>query len=99
MQVVFNLNAHVPPTNEALKRNHFPRSCRQGFCSQAEYFVEQPDIQQDALQSEGFHNQDQDMSSAVSHQEQLSQGPGFGRPGQSIYLRIIFILTVAHKWL
>ncbi|XP_045070785.1 caprin-1-like isoform X3 [Coregonus clupeaformis] len=84
---VFNLNAPVPPTNEAdsLKQNQFPSSYGQGFSSQAEHSVEQPDIQQDTLQSGGFHTQDQVISSAAGHQVQSSQGPGFGRQGQSFY--------------
>ncbi|XP_035595530.1 caprin-1-like isoform X2 [Oncorhynchus keta] len=86
---VFNLNAPVPPTNEAdsLKQNQFPSGYGQGFSSQAEHSVEEPDIQQDTLQSAvgGFHTQDQVMSVAAGHQVQSSQGPGFGRQGQSFY--------------
>uniref|UniRef100_A0A8C8HCD3 Cell cycle associated protein 1a n=1 Tax=Oncorhynchus tshawytscha TaxID=74940 RepID=A0A8C8HCD3_ONCTS len=89
MQAVFNLNAPVPPTNEAdsLKQNQFPSGYGQGFSSQAEHSVEEPDIQQDTLQSAvgGFHTQDQVMSAAAGHQVQSSQGPGFGRQGQSFY--------------
>lgn len=50
---VFNLNAPVPPTNEAdsLKQNQFPGGYGQGFSSQAEHSLEEPDIQQDTLQS------------------------------------------------
>ncbi|XP_055777355.1 caprin-1-like isoform X3 [Salvelinus fontinalis] len=81
---VFNLNAPVPPTNEADGLKQFPSGYGQGFSSQAEHSVEEPDIQQDTLQSAvgGFHNQDQVMSSAAGHQV---QGPGFGRQGQSFY--------------
>ncbi|XP_029497525.1 caprin-1-like isoform X4 [Oncorhynchus nerka] len=86
---VFNLNAPVPPTNEAdsLKQNQFPSGYGQGFSSQAEHSVEEPDIQQDTLQSAvgGFHTQDQVMSVAAGHQVQSSQGPGIGRQGQSFY--------------
>ncbi|XP_031686978.1 caprin-1-like isoform X5 [Oncorhynchus kisutch] len=86
---VFNLNAPVPPTNEAdsLKQNQFPSGYGQGFSSQAEHSVEEPDIQHDTLQSAvgGFHTQDQVMSAAAGHQVQSSQGPGFGRQGQSFY--------------
>uniref|UniRef100_A0A8C7CKZ1 Cell cycle associated protein 1a n=1 Tax=Oncorhynchus kisutch TaxID=8019 RepID=A0A8C7CKZ1_ONCKI len=89
MQAVFNLNAPVPPTNEAdsLKQNQFPSGYGQGFSSQAEHSVEEPDIQHDTLQSAvgGFHTQDQVMSAAAGHQVQSSQGPGFGRQGQSFY--------------
>ncbi|XP_064837270.1 caprin-1-like isoform X2 [Oncorhynchus masou masou] len=81
---VFNLNAPVPPTNEADGLKQFPSGYGQGFSSQAEHSVEEPDIQQDTLQSAvgGFHTQDQVMSSAAGHQV---QGPGFGRQGQSFY--------------
>ncbi|XP_020335217.1 caprin-1-like isoform X2 [Oncorhynchus kisutch] len=79
---VFNLNAPVPPTNEADGLKQFPSGYGQGFSSQAEHSVEEPDIQQDTLQSGGFHTQDQVMSSAAGHQV---QGPGFGRQGQSFY--------------
>lgn len=50
---MFNLNAPVPPTNEAdsLKQNQFPGGYGQGFSSQAEHSLEEPDIQQDTLQS------------------------------------------------
>ncbi|XP_064847656.1 caprin-1-like isoform X4 [Oncorhynchus masou masou] len=86
---VFNMNAPVPPTNEAdgLKQNQFPSGYGQGFSSQAEHSVEEPDIQQDTLQSAvgGFHTQDQVMSVAAGLQVQSSQGPGFGRQGQSFY--------------
>nr|XP_046205117.1 caprin-1-like isoform X3 [Oncorhynchus gorbuscha] len=86
---VFNLNAPVPPTNEAdsLKQNQFPSGYGEGFSSQAEHSVEEPDIQQDTLQSAvgGFHTQDQVMSVAAGHQVQSSQGPEFGRQGQSFY--------------
>uniref|UniRef100_A0A4W5LA88 Cell cycle associated protein 1a n=1 Tax=Hucho hucho TaxID=62062 RepID=A0A4W5LA88_9TELE len=84
MQAVFNLNAPVPPTNEADSLKQFPSGYSQGFSSQAEHSVEEPDILQDTLQSAvgGFHTQDQVMSSAAGHQV---QGPGFGRQGQSFY--------------
>uniref|UniRef100_A0A673ZFJ0 Cell cycle associated protein 1a n=1 Tax=Salmo trutta TaxID=8032 RepID=A0A673ZFJ0_SALTR len=87
MQAVFNLNAPVPPTNEAdsLKQNQFPGGYGQGFSSQAEHSVEEPDIQQDTLQSAVGGFQDQVMSAAAGHQVQSPQGPGFGRQGQSFY--------------
>ncbi|XP_055755743.1 caprin-1-like isoform X3 [Salvelinus fontinalis] len=82
---VFNLNAPVPPTNEADSLKQFPSGYGQGFSSQAEHSVEEPDIQQDTLLSAvgGFHTQDQ--VAAAGHQVQSSQGPGFGRQGQSFY--------------
>uniref|UniRef100_A0A6Q2XY92 Cell cycle associated protein 1a n=1 Tax=Esox lucius TaxID=8010 RepID=A0A6Q2XY92_ESOLU len=87
MQAVFNLNAPVPPTNEAesLKQNQLPSNYSQGFSSQAEHSVEQKEIQQETPQSGGFLNQDQGMPSAGGHQVHSSQGPSFGRPVQSFY--------------
>ncbi|XP_034151486.1 caprin-1a isoform X2 [Esox lucius] len=84
---VFNLNAPVPPTNEAesLKQNQLPSNYSQGFSSQAEHSVEQKEIQQETPQSGGFLNQDQGMPSAGGHQVHSSQGPSFGRPVQSFY--------------
>uniref|UniRef100_A0A6Q2YK58 Cell cycle associated protein 1a n=1 Tax=Esox lucius TaxID=8010 RepID=A0A6Q2YK58_ESOLU len=81
MQAVFNLNAPVPPTNEAesLKQNQLPSNYSQGFSSQAEHSVEQKEIQQETPQS------DQGMPSAGGHQVHSSQGPSFGRPVQSFY--------------
>ncbi|XP_071762508.1 caprin-1a isoform X1 [Centroberyx gerrardi] len=91
MQAVFNMNAPVPPANdgqgESLKPpSQFPSGYGQGFSSQSENTVDQPDITQEALQSvvAGFQPQDQVMPSAGGH-EQSSPGAGFGRPGQSFY--------------
>ncbi|XP_071762509.1 caprin-1a isoform X3 [Centroberyx gerrardi] len=88
---VFNMNAPVPPANdgqgESLKPpSQFPSGYGQGFSSQSENTVDQPDITQEALQSvvAGFQPQDQVMPSAGGH-EQSSPGAGFGRPGQSFY--------------
>ncbi|KAJ7994996.1 hypothetical protein DPEC_G00255320 [Dallia pectoralis] len=84
MQAVFNLNAPVPPSNEAesLKQNPLPSNYTQDS-DPAEHTVERNDIQQEALQSAGF--QDQVTSSAGGHQVHSSQGPSFGRPVQSFY--------------
>uniref|UniRef100_A0A668A980 Cell cycle associated protein 1a n=1 Tax=Myripristis murdjan TaxID=586833 RepID=A0A668A980_9TELE len=91
MQAVFNLNAPVPPASdgqgEPLKPpSQFPSGYGQGFTSQSENTVDQPDITQEALQSvvSGFQPQDQVMPSAGGH-EQSSPGAGFGRSGQSFY--------------
>uniref|UniRef100_A0A668A9V4 Cell cycle associated protein 1a n=1 Tax=Myripristis murdjan TaxID=586833 RepID=A0A668A9V4_9TELE len=88
---VFNLNAPVPPASdgqgEPLKPpSQFPSGYGQGFTSQSENTVDQPDITQEALQSvvSGFQPQDQVMPSAGGH-EQSSPGAGFGRSGQSFY--------------
>ncbi|KAG9330255.1 hypothetical protein JZ751_026017 [Albula glossodonta] len=95
MQTVFNLNAPVPPANEAesLKQSgQYQSGYSQGFSSQAQHPVDQPDMQPDQLQSVvgAFHSQDQTIPSTGGHQP-LSQQPqqqggtGFGRPGQSFY--------------
>ncbi|XP_008279578.1 caprin-1-like isoform X2 [Stegastes partitus] len=88
---VFNLNAPVPPATDGqadpLKQpSQFPGGYGQGFSSQAENTVEQPDIPQERLQSVvgGFQPQDQVMPSAGGH-EDPSPGAGFGQPGQSFY--------------
>ncbi|XP_008279577.1 caprin-1-like isoform X1 [Stegastes partitus] len=91
VQAVFNLNAPVPPATDGqadpLKQpSQFPGGYGQGFSSQAENTVEQPDIPQERLQSVvgGFQPQDQVMPSAGGH-EDPSPGAGFGQPGQSFY--------------
>ncbi|XP_036391239.1 caprin-1b isoform X1 [Megalops cyprinoides] len=89
MQTVFNLNAPVPPANEAdsLKQpSQYQSSYSQGFGSQTQHVVDQPDMQQEQLQSVvgAFHAQDQTISSTGSHQSP-QQGSGFSRPGQSFY--------------
>ncbi|XP_040921071.1 caprin-1a isoform X2 [Toxotes jaculatrix] len=88
---VFNMNAPVPPATEGqadhLKQpSQFPGGYGQGFSSQSESTVEQPDIPQETLQSVvgGFQPQDQVMSPAGGHEES-SAGAGFGQSGQSFY--------------
>ncbi|XP_042339186.1 caprin-1a isoform X2 [Plectropomus leopardus] len=88
---VFNLNAPVPPATDSqadpLKQpSQFPGGYGQGFSSQSESSVNQPDIPQETLQSVvgGFQPQDQVMPSAGSH-EDSSPGAGFGQSGQSFY--------------
>ncbi|XP_012694581.1 caprin-1b isoform X2 [Clupea harengus] len=93
MQTVFNLNAPVPPANEAdaLKQpNQYPTSYSQGFSNQTQHPLEQPEMQPDQLQSVvgAFHSQDQSLPSAGGHQAMSQQpggGTGFGRPAQSFY--------------
>ncbi|XP_040920989.1 caprin-1a isoform X1 [Toxotes jaculatrix] len=91
VQAVFNMNAPVPPATEGqadhLKQpSQFPGGYGQGFSSQSESTVEQPDIPQETLQSVvgGFQPQDQVMSPAGGHEES-SAGAGFGQSGQSFY--------------
>ncbi|XP_054468098.1 caprin-1a [Anoplopoma fimbria] len=91
VQAVFNLNAPVPPATDGqadpLKPpSQFPGGYVQGFSSQSESTVDQPDIPQETLQSVvgGFQPQDQVMPSAGGHEEP-SPGAGFGQSGQSFY--------------
>uniref|UniRef100_A0A3Q1EIF2 Cell cycle associated protein 1a n=1 Tax=Acanthochromis polyacanthus TaxID=80966 RepID=A0A3Q1EIF2_9TELE len=89
VQAVFNLNAPVPPDGQAdplKQQSQFPSGYGQGFSSQSENTVDQPDIPQERLQSvvAGFQPQDQVMPSAGGH-EDASPGAGFGQPGQSFY--------------
>uniref|UniRef100_A0A8C4NS01 Cell cycle associated protein 1a n=1 Tax=Dicentrarchus labrax TaxID=13489 RepID=A0A8C4NS01_DICLA len=88
---VFNMNAPVPPVTDGqadpLKQpNQFPGGYGQGFNSQPESTVDQPDIPQETLQSVvgGFQPQEQVMPSVGGHEEP-SPGAGFGQSGQSFY--------------
>lgn len=88
---VFNMNAPVPPTTDGqadpLKQpSQFPGGYGQGFSSQPENAVDQPDIPQERLQTvvNAFQPQDQIMSSTPGH-EDPSVGAGFGQSGQSFY--------------
>ncbi|XP_023187964.1 caprin-1-like isoform X8 [Xiphophorus maculatus] len=88
---VFNMNAPVPPPTDgqadALKQSsQFPGGYGQGFTSQSENTVEQPEMPQERLQSVvgGFQPQDQVMPSTVSHDDP-SAGSGFGPSSQSFY--------------
>ncbi|XP_031604566.1 caprin-1a isoform X2 [Oreochromis aureus] len=88
---VFNMNAPVPPTTDGqadpLKQpSQFPGGYGQGFSSQPENTVDQPDISQERLQTvvNAFQPQDQIMSSTAGH-EDPSVGAGFGQSGQSFY--------------
>ncbi|XP_027871233.1 caprin-1a isoform X7 [Xiphophorus couchianus] len=91
VQAVFNMNAPVPPPTDgqadALKpSSQFPGGYGQGFTSQSENTVEQPEMPQERLQSVvgGFQPQDQVMPSTVSHDDP-SAGSGFGPSSQSFY--------------
>ncbi|XP_035009640.2 caprin-1a isoform X2 [Hippoglossus stenolepis] len=88
---VFNMNAPVPPATEGqadpLKQpSQFPGGYGQGFSSQSESTVNQPDIPQDTLQSVvgGFQPQEPVMPPAGAHEES-TPGAGFGQSGQSFY--------------
>uniref|UniRef100_A0A3Q0STV1 Cell cycle associated protein 1b n=1 Tax=Amphilophus citrinellus TaxID=61819 RepID=A0A3Q0STV1_AMPCI len=85
MQTVFNLNAPVPPANEAEALNQasqYQNYNNQAFSSQPQHPVEQTEMQSEQLQSVGaFHSQDQ----PGGHQQPSQQGPGFGRQAQSFY--------------
>ncbi|XP_054892605.1 caprin-1a isoform X2 [Poeciliopsis prolifica] len=88
---VFNMNAPVPPPTDgqadALKQSsQFPGGYGQGFTSQSENTVEQPEMPQERLQSVvgGFQPQDQVMPSTGS-QDDPSAGSGFGPSSQSFY--------------
>uniref|UniRef100_A0A8K9Y1D6 Cell cycle associated protein 1b n=1 Tax=Oncorhynchus mykiss TaxID=8022 RepID=A0A8K9Y1D6_ONCMY len=92
MQTVFNLNAPVPPANEAealTQASQYQNSySQQGFSSQSQQLpVEQTEMQTDQLQSVvgAFHSQDPSLQALPQGQ----QGPGFipaaGRQAQSFY--------------
>ncbi|XP_015231496.1 PREDICTED: caprin-1-like isoform X4 [Cyprinodon variegatus] len=88
---VFNMNAPVPPPTDvqadALKQaSQFSGGYGQGFNSQSENTVEQPEIPQERLQSVvgGFQPQDQVIPSAGGHVDP-SAGSGFGQSSQSFY--------------
>uniref|UniRef100_A0A4W5MCL3 Cell cycle associated protein 1b n=1 Tax=Hucho hucho TaxID=62062 RepID=A0A4W5MCL3_9TELE len=98
MQTVFNLNAPVPPANEAealTQASQYQNSySQQGFSSQSQQLpVEQAEMQTDQLQSVvgAFHSQDPSLPSQALPQGQQpgQQGPGFipgaGRQAQSFY--------------
>uniref|UniRef100_A0A8C7V0N6 Cell cycle associated protein 1b n=1 Tax=Oncorhynchus mykiss TaxID=8022 RepID=A0A8C7V0N6_ONCMY len=92
MQTVFNLNAPVPPANEAealTQASQYQNSySQQGFSSQSQQLpVEQTEMQTDQLQSGELAGLDQALPSQALPQGQ--QGPGFipaaGRQAQSFY--------------
>ncbi|XP_062240811.1 caprin-1a isoform X2 [Platichthys flesus] len=88
---VFNMNAPVPPATEGqadpLKQpSQFPGGFGQGFSSQSESTVNQPEIPQETIQSVvgGFQPQEPVMPPAGAHEE-TTPGAGFGQSGQSFY--------------
>uniref|UniRef100_A0A4W6D1E7 Cell cycle associated protein 1a n=1 Tax=Lates calcarifer TaxID=8187 RepID=A0A4W6D1E7_LATCA len=89
VQAVFNMNAPVPPVTEGqadpLKQpSQFPGGYGQGFSSQSESTVDQPEIPQETLQSGEPQSFDQVMPPAGGHEES-SPGAAFGQSGQSFY--------------
>ncbi|XP_048401191.1 caprin-1b isoform X3 [Stegostoma tigrinum] len=91
---VFNMNAPVPPASDpdTLKQQSpYQPSYSQGFSSQPQHQVEQPELQQETLTTvvSPYHaSQDQTHPAGATHQ-QLSQQPqqntGFARTGQAFY--------------
>ncbi|XP_060924129.1 caprin-1a isoform X2 [Limanda limanda] len=91
VQAVFNMNAPVPPATEGqadpLKQpSQFPGGYGQGFSSQSETTVNQPEIPQETLQSVvgGFQPQEPVLPPAGAHEES-PPGAGFAQSGQSFY--------------
>uniref|UniRef100_A0A8C7XMP4 Cell cycle associated protein 1a n=1 Tax=Oryzias sinensis TaxID=183150 RepID=A0A8C7XMP4_9TELE len=89
--IVFNMNAPVPPASEGVEdplkqSSQFAGGYRAGFHSQTENASEQPDLPKERLQSVvgGFSPQDQVISSQGGH-EDSSAGGGFGQSGHSFY--------------
>ncbi|XP_038664164.1 caprin-1b isoform X3 [Scyliorhinus canicula] len=91
---VFNMNAPVPPATDpdTLKQQSpYQPNYSQGFNSQPQHQVEQPELQQETLTTvvSPYHaSQDQTHPAGTTHQ-QLSQQPqqnaGFTRTGQAFY--------------
>uniref|UniRef100_A0A2K5Q0X6 Caprin-1 dimerization domain-containing protein n=1 Tax=Cebus imitator TaxID=2715852 RepID=A0A2K5Q0X6_CEBIM len=90
MQMVFNMNAPVPPVNEpeTLKQqNQYQVSYNQSFCSQP-HQAEQTELQQEQLQTVvGTHHGSLDQSHQVTgnHQQPPQQNTGFPRSSQPHY--------------
>ncbi|XP_072278206.1 caprin-1 isoform X2 [Pyxicephalus adspersus] len=89
MQTVFNMNAPVPPVNEAdtLKQNQYQASYNQTFPGQP-HQVEQSELQQEQLQSvvNTYHTaSDQSHQASTGHQQQTQQNAGFPRNNQPFY--------------
>ncbi|CAI9598646.1 unnamed protein product [Staurois parvus] len=89
MQTVFNMNAPVPPVNEAdtLKQNQYQASYSQTFPGQP-HQVEQSELQQEQLQSvvNTYHAaSDQSHQASTGHQQQTQQNTGFPRNSQPFY--------------
>ncbi|XP_073514884.1 caprin-1 isoform X1 [Phyllobates terribilis] len=89
MQTVFNMNAPVPPVNEAetLKQNQYQAGYNQSFPGQP-HQVEQPDLQQEQLQTvvNPYHAaSDQSHQASAGHQQAQQQNAGFPRNSQPFY--------------
>ncbi|EHB08717.1 Caprin-1 [Heterocephalus glaber] len=90
MQMVFNMNAPVPPVNEpeTLKQqNQYQSSYNQSFPSQP-HQVEQTELQQEQLQTVvGTYHGSQDQPHQVTgkHQQPPQQNTGFPRSSQPYY--------------
>ncbi|KAM9302264.1 caprin-1 [Gastrophryne carolinensis] len=89
MQTVFNMNAPVPPVNEAdaLKQNQYQASYNQTFPGQP-HQVEQSELQQEQLQSvvNTYHAaSDQSHQTSTGHQQQTQPNTGFPRNNQPFY--------------
>ncbi|XP_075044405.1 caprin-1 isoform X2 [Mixophyes fleayi] len=89
MQTVFNMNAPVPPVNEAetMKQNQYQASYNQPFPGQP-HQVEQSDLQQEQLQSvvNTYHTaSDQSHQASAGHQQPTPQNAGFPRNNQPFY--------------
>ncbi|KAM4018294.1 caprin-1 isoform 1-T1 [Anomaloglossus baeobatrachus] len=89
MQTVFNMNAPVPPVNEAetLKQNQYQPGYNQSFPGQP-HQVEQSDLQQEQLQTvvNPYHAaSDQSHQASAGHQQAQQQNAGFPRNSQPFY--------------
>ncbi|XP_069821294.1 caprin-1 [Dendropsophus ebraccatus] len=89
MQTVFNMNAPVPPVNEAetLKQNQYQASYNQSFPGQP-HQVEQSELQQEQLQTvvNPYHAaSDQSHQASAGHQQTQQQNAGFPRNSQPFY--------------
>ncbi|KAG9473195.1 hypothetical protein GDO78_022900 [Eleutherodactylus coqui] len=89
MQTVFNMNAPVPPVNDAetLKQNQYQAGYSQSFPGQP-HQVEQSELQQEQLQTvvNPYHAaSDQSHQASAGHQQAQQQNAGFPRNSQPFY--------------
>lgn len=89
MQTVFNMNAPVPPVNEAetLKQNQYQAGYNPSFPGQP-HQVEQSELQQEQLQTvvNPYHAaSDQSHQATAGHQQVQQQNAGFPRNNQPFY--------------
>ncbi|XP_075694110.1 caprin-1 isoform X2 [Rhinoderma darwinii] len=89
MQTVFNMNAPVPPVNEAetLQQNQYQAGYNQSFPGQP-HQVEQSELQQEQLQTvvNPYHAaSDQSLQTSAGHQQAQQQNAGFPRNSQPFY--------------